>query len=86
MTPRLLTPLLAASLAGLAGKLIAHAGSGGLIDLLAYWPLIPSVLIGSWIGHKFMLGLFPERLVKGATAALILIVAIRLMLRVYGGN
>ena len=74
------------SLAGLAGKLFVHAGSDGLIDLLAYWPLIPSVLIGSWIGHKFMLGLFPERLVKGATAALILIVAIRLMLRVYGGN
>jgi len=73
------------SVAGLAGKLLAHIGSSDLTPLLAYWPLIPSVLIGSWIGHKFMLGVFPERLVKALTACLILFVAGRLLLRVFGG-
>ena len=73
------------SAAGLAGKLIALSGSVDLAAVLAFWPLIPSVLIGSWIGHKFMLGMFPERLIKGLTAGLILFVAVRLLLRAFGG-
>nr|WP_070961588.1 sulfite exporter TauE/SafE family protein [Hyphomonas sp. Mor2] len=72
--------------AGLAGKTLALASSTDLSVLISFWPLIPAVLIGSWIGHKFMLGLFPERLVKGLTAALILVVAVRLLLRVFGGS
>lgn len=74
------------SVAGLAGKTIALATSSDLSVLIPFWPLIPAVLVGSWIGHKFMLGVFPERLVKGLTAALILIVAVRLLLRVFGGS
>lgn len=74
------------SLAGLAGKLIAQAGTNDLMALTAYSPLLASVLIGSWFGHRFMLGVFPERLVKGLTAALILIVAVRLLIRAYGGS
>lgn len=74
------------SLAGLAGKLFAQAGTADLTALLSYWPLLASVLIGSWFGHRFMLGLFPERLVKGLTAALIFVVAIRLLVRAYGGT
>ena len=73
------------SLAGLAGKLITYAGTNDLIALIEFWPLVPSVLIGSWIGHKFMLGVFPERLVKGVTAGLVVFVAARLLLRVSGG-
>ena len=69
------------SVAGLAGKLIAHAGSEYLMSVIAYWTLILSVLIGSWFGHRSMLGVFPERLIKGLTAALILVVAVRLLLR-----
>lgn len=74
------------SLAGLAGKLFAQAETADLTALLSYWPLLASVLIGSWFGHRFMLGLFPERLVKGLTAALIFVVAIRLLIRAYGGT
>jgi len=74
------------SLAGLAGKLIALSATLELSDLIVFWPLIPAVLIGSWIGHKFMLGVFPERLVKGLTAALILFVAARLLWRAFGGS
>ncbi len=73
------------SVAGLAGKTIALASSSDLASLISFWPLIPAVLIGSWIGHRFMLGIFPERLVKGLTAVLILIVAARLLLRAFGG-
>jgi len=74
------------SAAGLAGKTIALSVSADLSLLVEFWPLIPSVLIGSWIGHKFMLGVFPERLIKGVTAALILFVAARLLLRAFGGS
>lgn len=74
------------SVAGLAGKLIALSGTDALSAVLPFWPLVPSVLIGSWIGHRFMLGVFPERLVKGITAALIFVVAARLLLRAFGGS
>lgn len=74
------------SIAGLAGKTIQLAASSDLSILIPFWPLIPAVLIGGWIGHRFMLGLFPERLVKGVTAVLILIVAARLLMRVFGGS
>ena len=73
------------SVAGLAGKMLSLSDPAAYATLLSYWPLIPSVLIGSWVGHRFMLGVFPERLVKGVTAALILFVAIRLLIRTYGG-
>lgn len=89
-TPRniaaLATAYIAAnSIAGLAGKTIALASSSDLAVLIPFWPLIPAVLIGSWIGHRFMLGVFPERLIKGVTAMLILIVALRLLMRAFGG-
>lgn len=73
------------SVAGLAGKLVALSDPAALSAILSYWPLLPGVLIGSWIGHRFMLGVFPERWVKGLTAALILFVAVRLLIRTYGG-
>ncbi|MCR9078303.1 MAG: sulfite exporter TauE/SafE family protein [Hyphomonadaceae bacterium] len=74
------------SLAGLVGKTIALADRHDLSQVLAFWPLVPAVLIGSWIGHRFMLGIFPERLVKGLTAVLIIVVAVRLLLRGFGGS
>lgn len=74
------------SLAGLAGKLITHVETANLDMMVSHWPLLASVLIGSWFGHRFMLGIFPERLVKGLTAALIFVVAIRLLMRAYGGG
>ena len=88
-TPRRIAALATAyiaanSVAGLGGKILSLPSRENLPDLLAYWPLIPAVLVGSWFGHKFMLGIFPERLVKGLTAALILFVAVRLLLKVHG--
>ncbi len=74
------------SVAGLAGKIIALSGSADFSEIVPFWPLVPCVLIGSWIGHKFMLGVFPERLIKGVTAGLILFVAVRLLLRSFGGS
>ncbi|MAT34886.1 MAG: sulfoacetate transporter [Ponticaulis sp.] len=69
------------SLAGLAGKFLSIPPDVDKMVLLDFWPLIPAVIVGSFFGHRFMLGLFPERVVKGITAALILIVAMRLLVR-----
>ena len=90
-TPRKIAALATAyiaanSIAGLAGKTIMLSGTSDLSILIEFWPLIPAVLVGSWFGHRFMLGIFPERLVKGLTAVLILIVAARLLWRVNGGS
>lgn len=90
-TPRKIAALATAyiaanSVAGLMGKTIILASSSDLSVLIGFWPLIPAVLIGSWFGHRFMLGIFPERLVKGLTAMLILVVAARLLWRVFGGS
>ncbi len=90
-TPRKIAALATAyiaanSIAGLSGKLLTLDALSDLSILVSFWPLIPAVLIGSWIGHRFMLGVFPERLVKGLTALLILIVSVRLLLRVFGGS
>lgn len=67
------------SLAGLAGKYLSIPAEVDKSVLFGYWPLIPAVILGSWLGHRFMLGVFPERLVKGLTAFLILFVAVRLL-------
>ncbi len=67
------------SAAGLIGKIISNPMVIDRGIFYDFWPLIPAVIIGSFIGHKFMLGVFPERLVKGITAILILVVAARLL-------
>lgn len=67
------------SAAALVGKSIALPGDIPLGDILLFWPLIPAVAVGSWLGHRLLLGVFPERIVKAMTAGLILIVAFRLL-------
>lgn len=69
------------SVAGFAGKFLSIPPEVDKTILFDFWPLIPAVIIGSFFGHRFMLGVFPERAVKGITAALILFVAIRLLIR-----
>lgn len=69
------------SLAGFAGKYLSIPQEVDKSVLLNFWPLIPAVIIGSFFGHRFMLGVFPERAVKGLTAILILFVAARLLFR-----
>ncbi len=86
-SPRKIAALASAYIAansvfGLAGKLISLGPTDDLATVSSFWPLIPAVILGSFIGHRFMLGIFPERIVKAVTAVLILIVSIRLLLRV----
>lgn len=71
------------SVAGLAGKFLALPEGVAVREISGFWPLIPAVIMGSLFGHRFMLGIFPERLVKGLTALLILMVAIRLLLKAF---
>ena len=76
--------ILVNSLAGLAGQAQRLAGSGEIDTLLAYWPLLPAVLIGGqigvWIGRNKASDLWLIRL----TALLVLFVALRLLWRAAG--
>ena len=71
------------SVSALAGKFISNRDTLQVSSesALLLW-LVPAVLIGGTIGHRFLLGIFPERIVKALTAILILIVAVRLFARV----
>jgi len=69
------------STAALIGKSISLPEGMPQGELLRYWPLVPAVALGSWLGHRLLLGIFPERTVKAMTAGLILVVAFRLLAR-----
>ncbi len=73
------------SLAALAGKFISTPKyfSSSTFHLVA--PLVIGVVAASWIGHKLMIGILPETLVKRLTALLIIIVAIRLLFGLFQG-
>lgn len=73
--------ILVNSAAGLAGQSRRLMDSGDLSSLLAYWPLLPAVLIGGqigvWVGRTRASGTWLVRL----TAILVLFVAVRLLWR-----
>ncbi|MCI4646383.1 MAG: sulfite exporter TauE/SafE family protein [Hyphomonadaceae bacterium] len=69
------------SAAALIGKSVSLPADIPDSEILQYWPLIPAVAMGSWLGHRMLLGVFPQRIVKAMTAVLILIVAFRLLIR-----
>ena len=77
--------ILVNSLAGLAGQVQRISGAGDLEGLLAYWPLLPAVLIGGqigvWLGRTKTSDTWLIRL----TAALVLFVALRLLWRAIEG-
>ena len=82
--PRIIAALSSAyiaanSLAAIVGKSMALPEDVRLSEILAHWPLLAAVLVGSWLGHRLLLGRFPERTIKSLTAVLILFVAIRLL-------
>ncbi|MEP0313942.1 MULTISPECIES: sulfite exporter TauE/SafE family protein [Alphaproteobacteria] len=65
-------------IAGQAGKL----ADLGLVSLATpYWPLLPAVAVGGWIGNAFGIFRMPPARIRQATGILILIVAIRLLAR-----
>jgi uncharacterized membrane protein YfcA len=73
--------ILVNSISGLAGQL-AKLGDMQLLGALgAYWTLFPAVLIGGQIGSWLGSGKLPEIWVRRLTAALILYVAARLLVR-----
>ena len=67
------------SVAALVGKSLSLPTGKVTIDLWEFWPLLFAVALGSWLGHKLLLGMFPERWVKAITALLVLVVAFRLL-------
>jgi len=72
------------SMAGLAGHTQRLGGSGDLVALTSYWPLLPAVLIGGqigvWLGRTRTSDIWLIRL----TAMLVLFVALRLLWRASG--
>jgi len=77
------------SVAGLIGQWMKQsAGQPGQQwageQLSHFWPLFLAVLVGGQIGSRLGSHHLPERWVKGLTAALVLYVAARLLLKWYG--
>jgi hypothetical protein len=76
--------ILVNSISGLTGQAQRLAANGDIDALLAYWPLLPAVLVGGqigvWIGRDKASDLWLIRL----TALLVLFVALRLLARAAG--
>jgi len=71
--------ILVNSLAGLAGQ-ASKIGSERISEVAGYWPLMLAVLIGGQLGSLLGARILPPRLIRIATALLILYVAGRLLL------
>ncbi len=69
------------SLSGLAGQLMKLGDSSLLSAFAEYWPLFPAVLVGGQIGSALGAMKLDETWLRRLTAALILYVAARLLLR-----
>ena len=71
------------SLSGLAGQATKLSNVGTLQLATPYLPLLPAVLVGGWIGNRYgVLRMQPNHLRYG-TAILILVVAARLLYKVW---
>lgn len=74
------------SMAGLTGQITNFPDHDtAFADLLPFWPLLPAVLIGGWIGNRLGVHILPPRLIRIGTAILIFIIAIRLLWNSWGG-
>jgi uncharacterized membrane protein YfcA len=76
------------SIAGLSGQLMKRAASEPAYQwageqLINAWPLFLMVITGGQIGSRLGSKHLPERWVKGLTAALVLYVAVRLLVKWY---
>lgn len=76
--------ILVNSMAGLAGHIQRLGGSGDLVALTSYWPLLPAVLIGGQIGVWLGRTRTSETWLIRLTAMLVLFVALRLLWRATG--
>jgi len=66
------------SIAGFAGQSMKLADADKFADALAFWPLIPAVILGGFIGNTIGVKYISQVWIKRLTGAVILIVAIRL--------
>lgn len=73
--------ILVNSISGFAGQFTKLASSEHLSAALSYWPVLPAVLIGGFIGNRFGVFKLSQSVVKKLTAILILVVALRLLLK-----
>lgn len=73
--------ILVNSAAGLTGQIMKLGNTEYLVHALAYWPVVPAVLlggqIGSWMGSRHI----DPRVLTRLTAVLVLYVALRLLWR-----
>lgn len=77
--------ILVNSSAGVLGQLMKGEGAGTLSASADFWPLLLAVLIGGQVGSRLGAQIVSETLVRRVTALLILIVAIRLIIRMVTG-
>lgn len=73
--------ILVNSVSGIWGQMTKLGDLALLGDVAAYWPVIPAVLIGGFIGNHFGVFKLSENILKRVTGGLILIVAVRLAFR-----
>ena len=66
------------SIAGLAGQSMKLSNTDKLSEALVFWPLIPAVIIGGFIGNHVGVKYISQIWIQRLTGALILMVAIRL--------
>jgi len=66
------------SVAGFVGQSMKLAGRDQFSDALAFWPLIPAVLIGGFIGNHIGVKYISQVWIQRLTGGLILFVAMRL--------
>ncbi len=69
------------SLAGLAGQLMKHGGSGSITLWSENWLLFIAVLVGGQLGSRVGAMHLPEAWVRSLTGVLVLYVSLRLLLR-----
>ena len=66
------------SLSGFLGQLLKLSDINKVTEALAYWPVIPAVLLGGFIGNAIGLNRLSQTWVQRLTGSLILLVALRL--------
>ncbi len=69
------------SIAGFLGQSMKLADNGKFIEALVFWPLVPAVILGGFIGNTIGLKYISQLWIQRLTGGLILIVAVRLGLQ-----
>lgn len=71
--------ILVNSLSGIGGQAAKLMGTGSLAEIASFWPLGLAVLVGGQIGSHAAITVWSEPVLRAATAALTLFVALRML-------